>query len=146
MARIERETAASNGQDIPDTRLFQSNAPAHAVNDSITAILPELDRMCHRILMAPATTYFVTGDRPAQITAPVGFHGIANRFCEAALPLSPSRLLLITWDPIEQSGYCPVSEDQVIGFNRRTIAGCHQWFVSRSPQTDPHWITARPSR
>lgn len=139
-ARIERETAEFRGLPIPDTTLFQQNAMAHAVSNALTAILPELDRMCHRILMAPPGEFFVTGDRPAQIWAPVGFQGIANRFCEATLPLSGSRLLLLTWSPLEQSGYCPISTERLLEFNRRTIEGCHEWFVSRTEQTDPRWF------
>lgn len=139
-ARVERETAESLGHPITDTTLFQQNAMAHAVSDVLTAILSELDRMCHRILMTPPGEFFVTGDRPAQIWAPIGFQGIANRFCEATLPLSGSRLLLLTWSPLEQSGYCPISAEQVLALNRRTIEGCHEWFVSRAEQTDPRWF------
>lgn len=140
LARIERDTAAFEGHPVPDTTLFQQNAMAHVVSTALTAILPELDRMCHRILMAPPSMFFVTGDRPAQIWAPVGFQGIANRFCEATLPLSPSRLLFITWDPLENSGYCDISAEQVLAFNRRTIGASHEWFVSREERTDPRWF------
>ncbi len=140
-ARIERQTAESLGRPAPDSTLFRRNVLAHAVSDALTAILLELDRMCHRILMAPVDTFFVTSDRPAQIWVPLGFPGIANRYCEATLPLGPSRLLLLTWHTLEQSGYCDIPPEQVLGFNRRTIDGSHQWFVSRHAQTDPRWFT-----
>lgn len=50
------------------------------------------------------------------------------------------RELLLPWSPLEQSGYCPISANQVLALNRRIIEGCHEWFVSRTEQADPCWF------
>lgn len=139
-ARIERETAVANGQPEPDTALFQQNALAHMASISMTAILPELERMTHRVLLAPAGEFFLTCDRPAQIWAPIGFPGIANQLCEATLPLSPTALLFLTWHGVERSGYCEISAADVLAFNRRMIASSHQWFISPQRSTNPLWF------
>lgn len=142
LARIERETAQANGQPEPNTSLFQRNALAHATMDAVFAVLPELERMCHKVLMAPEGAAFITCDRPVQIWVPVGFAGIANRFCEITLPLSPTRMLYLTWSPLELSGYCAVSTEEVVQMNRRTVLGCHEWIISNTRQTDPRWFEA----
>jgi hypothetical protein len=111
-ARIERETFAAAGLSVPaDNHLVIRNGPAFATADSLFTVLDVLDRMTHTLLIAPPDESFVTSDRPALIHADLGFAGLANRHCEASLPLTPSVLLLLWWGGIENSCYCPTDAD-----------------------------------
>lgn len=140
MARIQRETAEAEGRPVPETTLFQENAMAHAAIASLDAIHRELRQMTHRVLLAPAGTFFVTSDRPAQVWAPSGPAAVANILCEATLPLTPTRLLHLTWGGLEHSGYCNMAEEDVLGFNQRIIAHSSAWFISRTRTPDPRWF------
>ncbi len=130
-ARIERESAEVMDRSVPDTRLFERNALAHLTHSSLVVLLPELDRMTHRILCAPKGESFLSSDRPAVISSSVGFAGLANRFCEAWLPLSPHMLLLLTHDGVDDSGYYDISNREVLSWNQRIVAHSAEWFISK---------------
>jgi hypothetical protein len=135
-ARIERETAEANDRPVPDTRLYEANAAAHFAHSALVAVLPELDVMTHRIVRAPTGESFITSDRPALIWAPVGFVGLANRYCEVTLPLSPQALLLMTHEGVNASGYVDAQAADVLAWNRRTRAQCSEWFISERREAD----------
>jgi len=145
-ARIERETMLSHGRPVPpDNVQLVRNGPVYATLDSLFVIQPELDQMTHTLLVAPDGEHFVTSDRPAVLHADIGPAGLANRLCEATLPLSPKVLLLLWWGDREKSGYCPADADMVLTMNRRTVAHCDQWFINSSRSFDLRWLPAPPT-
>ena len=145
-ARIERETTLFHGRPVPpDNAQLIRNGPVYATLDSLFVVLPELDEMTHTLLVAPDGEHFVTSDRPATLHADIGPPGLANRQCEATLPLSPQVLLLLWWGDREQSGYSPTDAETVLTMNRRTVANCHRWFINSSRSFDPRWLPAPPA-
>jgi hypothetical protein len=98
--------------------------------------------MTHTLLVAPDGETFVTSDRPATIHAELGLAGLANRYCEASLPLSPSVLFRLWWGEggFDTWDYCPTSARTVLEMNCRTVAYCNQWFICNRRDFDNRWI------
>ena len=145
-ARIERETLLAHDRPVPaDNAALVRNGPVYATLDAITVVLDELEQMTHTLLIAPEGEHFITSDRPAVIHADVGPAGLANRLCEATLPISPKVLLLLWWGGREKSGYCPTDAATVLSMNCRTIAYCDQWFINNQRTFDPQWLPAPAS-
>lgn len=141
LARIERETLLSDGVPVPsDNAQLARNGPVYATLDAMAAVLPELEEMTHTLLVAPEGEHFITSDRPAVIHADFGPAGLANRLCEATLPLSPQVLLLLWWGGRDRSGYCTTDADTVLAMNRRTVAHSDQWFINTTRSFDQRWL------
>jgi hypothetical protein len=111
----------------------------------VSQLTPLLVKMSIEVQFTDDPIGFITTDAPCTFFDPQGYKrppfyrdGLGSETTEVTLPISPSKCLLFNWRGLD--GYREAPDWWVHELNRRHIAHCDEYFISRSPTTNPYWF------
>jgi hypothetical protein len=129
-----------------DVESLANAARGELVFPMLQAQLPILRRMNLSVLETDDAIGFITSDSPCVWVDPVmsappfpeAAPGLGSASVEVSLPVSPSQLLLLSWQV--RSGYLSLSGAGVDEINRRTRLHCKEHFVVRQAKIKSEWF------
>jgi hypothetical protein len=129
-----------------ETKRYADNAPAATIASTMLVVPHLLSRMNMAIFTTEDPDGFITSDMPCVLFDPNSYRrppfyrapSLIDRGVEVTLPLTPNRLLFLSYTPIR--GYVQAEQKTVDELNRRTRFACSEYFVSYRGTVKDYWF------
>jgi hypothetical protein len=144
--------SGGRGLSVEEVRELAAQPLQHSLLPSISGAGQILAQMSIAVLVTDASPGFITSDAPCVLYDPAAYRrppiyrapGLAYKTVEVSLPLTPTRLLLISWNRGFDGQYIPVDDSTVDEANRTTQSYATGKIVSCTNETRDSWFEERP--
>jgi hypothetical protein len=100
--------------------------------------IPQGVNMDHEMFSAPDGKFLLPPTTLAYGKLLLAFPGLANRWLQITLPITPKHLLYISREG-RGSSYSEILPDMADYLNWRTVGKCSEYFISPAKEIDPSW-------